>query len=117
MLSEDKLYDIEKGFWTRGADYYRAHTDGQCLTVFPEMLGLLDREKIAQSAAEGRWKDVAITHKTVLKAADDFVILSYEAGAKRADGKAYRALASTGYVRRGDEWKMAFHQQTPLEAK
>lgn len=32
----------------------------------------------------------------------------------RANGELYHALVSTGYVRRGDGWKMAFHSQTPL---
>jgi hypothetical protein len=43
-------------------------------------------------------------------------VLSYEASAKRgASGEAYHALVSSGYVKRGGEWKLAFHQQTPLK--
>ena len=44
-------------------------------------------------------------------------MLSYEATAGRADGTPYKALVSSGYARHGPEWKMAFHQQTPLESK
>lgn len=118
MTLEDQLYEIEKKFWTEGADFYRAHTGAQCLTMFPEMAGLIDREKIAEAAgAGGRWKSVGIVRKGFLMPSDSVAILSYEAGAGRADGKSYQALVSTGYARDGRDWKMVFHQQTPLESK
>ena len=40
-----------------------------------------------------------------------------EAIERRADGKLYSALVSSGYVTRGQDWKMAFHQQAPLASK
>jgi hypothetical protein len=33
----------------------------------------------------------------------------------RADGKRYAALVSSAYVKRNGSWKLAFHQQTPIE--
>jgi hypothetical protein len=121
MILEDQLYEIERQFWTGGAEVYRAHADEKCLTIFPEMAALLDREQIAQSAGEGaageggRWQDVAMTRKGIIRPARTVTIISYEATAKRSDGRPYRALVSTAYVRRGPDWKMTFHQQTPLE--
>lgn len=116
MILEDQLYDIERQFWTGEAEIYRAHVDEKCLTVFAEMAALLDREQIAQSAGEaGRWQDVAITRKGIIRPARTVAIISYEAAAKRRDGSPYRALVSSGYVRRGPDWKMTFHQQTPLD--
>lgn len=47
---------------------------------------------------------------------DDVAILTYRASAKRANGEPYRALVSSAYTKRGGSWKMAFHQQTPLQA-
>jgi hypothetical protein len=32
----------------------------------------------------------------------------------RPEGERYRALVSSGYVKRNGSWKMMFHQQTPL---
>ena len=116
MILEDQLYEIERQFWTGGADTYRAHVDELCLTVFSEMAGLLEREQIARSAGEGgRWRDVAMTRKGMIHPARTVAIISYEATARRGDGTPYHALASTAYVRRGADWKMAFHQQTPLK--
>src|SRR5262249_50816445 len=36
--------------------------------------------------------------------------------AKRGTGEPYHAVTSSGYIRRHGEWKMTFHQQTPLES-
>ena len=116
MSIEDTLYEIEKGFWTGGADHYRKHLDARCLTVFSEMAGLMGLEQIAQSVGDNRWRDLDMTRKGYLSLSEDFAIISYEASAKNAD-RDYRANVSSGYIRRGEDWKMAFHQQTPLEAK
>lgn len=110
---EDMLYELEQGFWTGGGDFYRAHLDGLCLTVFPEMTALMDSEKIAQQVGDTRWSDLVMDRKGYLSLSADFAIICYEASAKRGE-QAYRALVSSGYVLRGDDWKMAFHQQTPL---
>lgn len=40
--------------------------------------------------------------------------LTYRASAVRGEDVRYRALVSSAYVKRGDAWKLAFHQQTPL---
>ena len=50
----------------------------------------------------------------MIRPAQTVAIICYEARAKRSDGSPYHALVSTGYVRRGPDWKMTFHQQTPL---
>ena len=52
--------------------------------------------------------------KAIIRPAQTVAIICYEARARRSDGSPYRALVSTGYVRRGPEWKMTFHQHTPL---
>jgi hypothetical protein len=118
MNLENQLYDLERQFWTGGAETYRAHVDERCLTVFAEMAALLDREQIARSAGAGRrWQDVTMTRKGIIRPARTVAIISYEAAATRGDGSPYRALVSTAYVRRGPDWKMTFHQQTQIEPK
>jgi len=42
-------------------------------------------------------------------------LVTYKATAHRAgEPKPYRARASSAYVHDGRHWKLAFHQQTPL---
>ena len=74
------------------------------------MSGLMANKRIAATAKEGnRWKKLEIEEKGFVKPSDEVAILSYEAKAQRADGEPYKALVSTGYVKREGGWKMMFH--------
>jgi hypothetical protein len=113
---EDDLYAMEQGFWTAGADYYRAHLDARCLVAFVGMAGVMAKEDVAKSAGDGdRWKDLSIARKGYLQPTAGTAILTYEASAARADGEPYRALVTSAYASRGGEWKMVLHTQTPLD--
>lgn len=117
MALEQDLMGLEKGFWTEGADYYRAHLDEECLVAFTEMAGVRSNEEIAgMNPGAANWRNVALDEKGVARLSEDAVVLTYEVNAERNTGEPYRALVSSGYVRRDGEWKMAFHQQTPLDA-
>jgi hypothetical protein len=113
-LSEE-LFAIEKQLWTGSPEAYRRHADERCLVAFAEMAGVMSNEEIARSAEKGRWKDVAIEPKGLAQLSDTATVITYECTAKRKDGQPYRALVSSGYAKRVDGWKLAFHQQTPLQ--
>ena len=116
-LAQD-LLGLERRFWTGDAEFYRRHLDEKCLTVFKGMAGVFNREDIAVQAKNGHhWTNLQLTAKGFVQPSEDFAILSYEMSGEREDGAPHRALASTGYVRRYGEWKMTFHQQTPLDAE
>jgi hypothetical protein len=114
-LSE-QLLAIENHFWTGGPEAYRQHADDQCLIAFAEMAGVMSNQDIAKSAEEGRWKDVSMERKGIVRLSDAAAVITYECSAKRKEGQPYRALVSSGYVKRADGWKLAFHQQTALQA-
>ncbi|MBL8549548.1 MAG: DUF4440 domain-containing protein [Hyphomonadaceae bacterium] len=114
-LAED-LMRLERLFWTDGQDAYLQHADPECLVVFAEMAQVLKREDIAKTAEAGRWRDVLMQRKGLVTPTGDCAVLSYEVKAKRADGKDHRAHVSSLYVRRDEGWKLAFHQQTAIEA-
>ena len=112
----EELLAIEKHFWTGGPEAYRRHADERCLIAFAEMAGVMSNEDIAKSAEKGRWKDISIEQKGLAPLSDTAAVITYECTAKRKDGQPYRALVSSGYVKRAGGWKLAFHQQTPLQA-
>lgn len=115
MSTETQLLELERGFWTKGADFYRQHVDRTCLVAFTEQAGLLVRDAVAASVGEGpRWQDVQMELKGFSQPSDGFAILTYRAHARRATGEPYESLVSSAYVRRNGDWKLAFHQQTPL---
>ncbi|MDP9137066.1 MAG: DUF4440 domain-containing protein [Pseudomonadota bacterium] len=118
MSAEQELMALEKQFWTGNADFYRAHLDEHCICVFTEMAGLMSKEQVAGMIKEGtRWRDLKIEKKGLRLLGEDVAMLAYEAQATRPNGEAYTAHVSSGYIRRDNSWKMAFHQQTPLTAK
>jgi hypothetical protein len=114
MNLERHLLELDRRLWSGGADEYREILDDDCLVAFTKMAGVSDREAVA-GAAEGnqRWRDVKLDSQGMLRPTDDVAILTYRATAKRGD-EPYRALVSSGYVERDGEWKLMFHQQTPL---
>ena len=117
MTLQHDLTEIERGFWTGGKDYYLQHVDRDCLLAFKDMAGVHGREEIAEMTGQNRWKAIEIEDKGFVAPTPDTAILTYEAHGTRASGETYDALVSTSYVRRDGEWKMSFHQQTPLGPK
>jgi hypothetical protein len=115
MTLETELMAIEDNFWTGGPEAYQRYTDESCLVAFGESAGVMSRNDIAGSAEKGRWTDVSFEPKGMVQLSDASAVVTYECRARRKDGKPYRALVSSGYVKRGDSWKLAFHQQTPLQ--
>ncbi|HJS11628.1 hypothetical protein [Sphingopyxis sp.] len=117
MTTGKDLYQIEEGFWLKGKEHFLDNVDEQCLLAFPqmgEMHGVHSRAEVAATATSvNRWRDLAMKDRQVLEI-DDFAIISYRAEVTRADGEPYAALVSSGYVRRTDGWKLAFHQHSPL---
>jgi hypothetical protein len=118
MATKDDLMAIEKQFWTGDADFYRQNLDKSCLLAFTEMSGAYGREDVAKTIKKGnRWRDLDLSIKGIVEPTDSTAILTYEAKAIRESGEPYKALVSTGYVKRDDGWKMTFHAQTPLDAQ
>lgn len=118
MTIEATLFAIERGFWLEGEAYFLAHVDARCLLALPqagEMHGVHSREAVAATATgANRWRDLTMRDRHLLRGGDDFAIISYRADATRADGAAYAALVGSGYVRCGADWKLAFHQHSPV---
>jgi hypothetical protein len=109
----DEMLALEQGFWTGGPDFYRAHVDDECLLAFADRAGVHVKEEIAETAKPGRWNNLKFEEKGVMPLGDNALILTYEVTGAR-EGQPYHALVSTGYVRRDGQWKMSFHQHTPI---
>lgn len=115
MSLREELLALEEQFWTGNAEFYRDNLDDRCLTAFADMAGVFDKDDVAKTVGESaRWRDVALSLKGLVKPADNFAVLTYQASAVRGNGDRYNAVVSSGYVKRNGGWKLAFHQQTPL---
>jgi hypothetical protein len=114
MSLQRELLRKEEKLWSGGPSEYRNALDGDCLVAFTELAGVQQRDKIAKMAGQGqRWHDVDIEVDGFLQPTDDVTILTYRVHAVRGN-EPYDARVSSGYVNRDGDWRMMFHQQTPL---
>ena len=116
---QDELFAIEEGFWLGGRDHFLEHVDERCLLAFPqagEMHGVRTREEVAATASTqpGRWRDLKVSDRHLLRLADGAAVISYRADVFRFDGEPYAAMVSSAYVKRDGGWKLAFHQHSPV---
>ena len=118
MSLEDDLFHVEEGFWSAGKEHFLQYVDSNCLLAFPQagqMHGVFSAEHIAQTAtAPDRWRDLRISNRQMLQPTTGVAVLSYRADVTRADGEPYAAMVSSGYINRGEGWKLMFHQHSPL---
>ena len=54
-------------------------------------------------------EDIRLGRRAALK------FIPQDVSGNRKDDQPWRTLVSSGYVKRPDGWKLAFHQQTPLD--
>jgi hypothetical protein len=118
MTLETDLHALEQQFWTGDEEFYRSHLDDKCLVAFVDMAGVMSKEDIAKMVSKDppHWHNLKITGKGFVQPSDTVAVLSYQASGDRDRGGHYEAIVSSGYVKRKGQWKMAFHQQTPLNA-
>jgi hypothetical protein len=115
----DTLLGIERELWKTDAELYGDRLVDEALLVFAET-GVIGRqvavEAIRQENAEGRrWGEVAFDDARAQQLGDDAAALIYRVTARwEHEDARYTALASSVYVRRDEQWKLALHQQTPL---
>jgi hypothetical protein len=113
-MTED-LLELERGFWKAAGDgqFYREHMviDGLC--VLP--VGVLGREDTMAAIAKAEpWQEFQFSDVTTLDLGDDEAALCYRAEASRGEEDGYVALISSVYTRVAGQWKLALHQQTPI---
>ena len=121
MELEKQLLDIERKLWTNDAVFYEKSFVDAALLVFPET-GVITRDvavaAIRTENAEGRkWAEVEFKDVRVVRLTDDSAVLTYKVAARwEHEDSSSTALATSVYVRRKGEWRVGFHQQTPLVA-
>ena len=120
MELEKRLLDIERKLWTNDAVFYESHLIDESLLVFPET-GVITRSVavdaiLAENAEGRRWTEVQFDDVRSLQLANDAALLTYRVTGRWEHEEAKSlALASSVYVERDGAWKLAIHQQTPLQ--
>jgi hypothetical protein len=120
MELEKQLIDIERRLWSNDAAFYKANLIDDALLVFAET-GVIGRgtavDAILTENAEGRrWAEVEFDEVRTLQLADEVALLTYRVVSRWEHQQSKNAaLASSVYIKRGGAWKLALHQQTPVQ--
>jgi Domain of unknown function (DUF4440) len=119
-MSPDELVELEERGWRALADgpqaaaaFYEQTLDDQVVMLFPGGIRMADRAAIIASMGGPPWAGYELEDPQVLRPTPDTGLVTYGVVAHREGSPPCSALISTLYVRRGDGWKLASHQQTP----
>jgi hypothetical protein len=109
----DTLLGIEHELAHGGGDEYRRHLVDDALVIVPGQL--LDKDATVQAIeASPGWDELTIDEARLVGVGDGGAAISYRFSGRRGADFSYRALMSSVYVRRDEQWKLVLHQQTPL---
>ena len=112
----DEVEALERQGWEalsgpNGAAFYDYVMAEDGLMVFP---GLILDKQAALDAIRGASPWSGFELRDVRSTADNSVwLVTYDAKGQRGNAAPYEAVMSSVYVRRGLEWKLLLHQQSP----
>jgi hypothetical protein len=109
------LIGIEHELAAGDGEAYRRHLRDDAVVIVPAQV--LDKESTVSAVAESPgWDEFSIDDETVVLLAEASALVTYRFRGRRGE-TAYAAFLSSAYVRaESGEWKLAFHQHTPIEA-
>jgi hypothetical protein len=123
LALDEELLKLERRFWETPADrlveLYREALTNEALLVLPDPTGLINKAQCIEifESAGDTWSDYEIDDPRVVELGEDSALITYLAvAARESDVQPYRARISSVYVRNGEHWLLAFHQQTPRSA-
>ena len=118
-----RLIAIEESLWSNNPDVYRDTYSPEAVLIFPNV-GRIDRDTavaaIRLENADGRaWAEVRFDDvRCQWISQNATALLTYLATARwNYQPRPTQTMCATVYVRRGDSWKVAFHQQTDVASE
>ena len=111
----DDIWTTERRLWLDGADAYAELMAPHCVMAFGPMGVLQDGAIIDSLRKAPRWSDVTMQDRVLAQPNESVAVLAYAAEGRRDGAEPYRALCTSTYIRMGDTWRIAQHQQTPLD--
>jgi hypothetical protein len=115
----EELQELERAGWealsTEGAaaPWYEEVLAGEVLFLLPGGMVIDDRNEVVRSVGGPPWSSYELSDLRVLPLGAGSALVAYRAKATR-DGNDYEALFASTYVRDGEQWRLAVHQQTPI---
>lgn len=112
MSDQTTLWAAEEAFWMLSAAEAARRLDDSAIMVFGPT-GILQGQAILRAIEQApRWDHVEMTDRHSIQQ-DEITVLAYHAQA-HWQGQDYLALCSSSWVRRGNDYLLLCHQQTPV---
>ena len=117
MSFSGELIALEREGWEAlvaggGGEYYRQKLTAGAVMAFP--FGVLTREATIEAMESAPpWASFELIDPQVVELTADAGIVVYRVRAQRPGQEHYAAVISSTFVREDDNWKLAFHQQSP----
>lgn len=116
MPLREELIELEKAFWRAAGDpgFYQEKFADEGVMAFH--IGIMTKDAVVDSMAGAEeWASFTIDDLHFVAITDDVASLTYTTVAKPAFApQLYRAVITSVYAKRDDEWTLVLHQQTPL---
>ena len=116
-----ELIELEEQGWQALASegdaaqtFYDAVLHDDAVMLFPGGMRLEGKQRILESLAAQPWKTYQIESPQTLSLSDKAALLAYKVSAQREGDEPYEALISSTYTKVDGQWKLIFHQQTPV---
>lgn len=94
--------------------FYEPLLDEQATFLFPGGMLIKGKEKILASMGSQPWQNYEIAEKQLIGMTEEVSVIIYKVTAQREGQDVYKALISSTYIWREDEWRLILHQQTPF---
>jgi ketosteroid isomerase-like protein len=121
MTEMHELARIEEQGWKAlssagdaAREFYGSLLADDALMLFPGGLLIEGKEPILGSMGDRPWKSFRLEDLRVLPLSEEVGVVVYRVMAEREGRDTYEALISSTYARRGGEWTLVVHQQTPV---
>jgi hypothetical protein len=108
------LFALERELGNGDGDTYRRLLTDDAVVVVPGARMSKGQTVDAMDGSPG-WDETRFTDERCVRVGESVALLTYRFTGRRADEFEYVALMGSVYVSTEAGWRMAFHQQTPLE--
>ncbi len=120
MSDHDDLIALERSAWEAlsssgdaAAEFYERVLADEVLMLLPGGMVIDSRDDVINAMRGEPWSSFELSDERVVDLGPASAVVAYKATARRGDDD-YTALFNSTYVRDGDTWRLALHQQTPV---
>ena len=120
MTVPNDLLELERAMWRAmvagpeaAVAFYDEGLAEKVLMLFPGGMVIDDRQQVVDSMRSVGWDSYELSEERVFDLGENSAVVAYRGVARRGGADDYEALFNSTYVRRGDSWVLALHQQTP----